>query len=309
RELNARYLLQGTLQRQADSIRISAHLVDADNGQDVWSVAFDRKTSDIFSIEDEISGRVTHALKVTLDAPDLERSANPGTASLDASLEYLQARGHVMGTLKLSDVQSAIQHYERAIELDPSFSAAYSGLAEAKIDAWDFGDFDQSQWKSVQADVRQLTAKALQFDDRNAEAYGALAFVEDDRTRRGVYTRHAVALEPNSARSHYDLAQEALGAWLGGAVMGTGRPEAEISASAVDDVLFHLDKAMEIDPLSTRYPVAKARTLFYHRTTEIAQAEPLLLRALDRNPADIALMYLALFHFWQDREADAAKLM
>ena len=66
RELNARYLLQGTLQRQADSIRISAHLVDAGNGQDVWSVAFDRKSSDIFSIEDEISARVTHALKVTL---------------------------------------------------------------------------------------------------------------------------------------------------------------------------------------------------------------------------------------------------
>jgi TolB-like protein/DNA-binding winged helix-turn-helix (wHTH) protein len=309
RELNARYLLQGTLQRQADSIRISAHLVDADNGQDVWSVAFDRKTSDIFSIEDEISGRVTHALKVTLDAPDLERSANPGTASLDAYLEYLQARGYVMGSLKLSAVQSAIQHYEGAIELDPSFSAAYSGLAEAKIDASGFGDFDQSKWKSVQADVRQLTAKALQFDVRNAEAYGAMAYVEDDRTRRGVYNRHAVALEPNSARAHFDLAQEAVGEWLGMKSYVTGLPEAETSPSAVDDVLFHLDKAMEIDPLATVYPVAKARTFFFQRTTEIAQAEPLLLRALDRNPADVALMWLALFHFWQDREADAAKLM
>src|SRR6266403_233460 len=309
RELNARYLLQGTLQRQADSIRISAHLVDADNGQDVWSVAFDRKTSDIFSIEDEISGRVTHALKVTLDAPDRERIANPGTASLDAYLEYLQARGYVMGTMKLPAVQRAIQHYERAIELDPSFSAAYSGLAEAKIDSWDYGDFDQSKWKHAQADVRQLTAKALQFDDRNAEAYGALAYVEDDRTRRGVYNRHAVAVEPNSARSHFDLAQEAVGEWMGTKSYITALPEAETSPSAVDEKLFHLDKAMEIDPLATLYPVVKAQTLWFQRTAEAAQVEPLLLQALDRNPADQALSLLALFHFTQGREADAAKLM
>ncbi len=295
-ELNARYLLEGTLQRQNDSMRITAHLVDADNGQDVWSVAFDRKTSDIFSIEDEISARVVHALKVTLDAQDLRRSANPGTANLDAYLEYLQARGlSHLNTLKWPDVQSAIQHYQRAIELDPNFSAAYSGLAEVKISAWDFGDFDQSKWKSVQAEVRQLTAKALQFDGRNAEAYQAMAGVEDDPTRRGTYNRHAVALEPNSAHAHVILASDIAGQ------VGT-------SPSAVDEALFHLDKAMEIDPLDADYPAIKALTLFFRRTTEIAQVEPLLLRALDRDPANTALMWLALLRFTQGREADAAKL-
>ncbi len=297
RELNARYLLQGTLQRQADSIRISAHLVDADNGQDVWSVAFDRKTSDIFSIEDEISGRVAHALKVTLDAPDLERSANPGTDNLDAYLEYLQARGlSHLNALKWPDVQNAIQHYQRAIELDPNFSAAYSGLAEVKISARDFGDFDRSKWKSVQADVRQLTAKALQLDGRNAEAYRAMADVEDDPTRRGIYNRHAVALEPNSAPAHNTLAED------------IALPQAGTSPSAVDEALFHLDQAMEIDPLDADYPVNKAVTLLFQRPTEIAQVEPLLLRALDRDPANVALALLALLHFTQDREADAAKL-
>jgi tetratricopeptide (TPR) repeat protein len=89
----------------------------------------------------------------------------------------------------------------------------------------------------------------------------------------------------------------------------TGLPEAETSPSAVDDELFHLDKAMEIDPLATLYPVAKALTFFFQRTSEIAQVEPLLLRTLDRDPNNIALMWLALFHFTQEREADAAKLM
>jgi TolB-like protein/DNA-binding winged helix-turn-helix (wHTH) protein/cytochrome c-type biogenesis protein CcmH/NrfG len=297
-ELNARYLLEGTLQRQNDSMRITAHLVDADSGQDVWSVAFDRKTSDIFSIEDEISARVAHALRVTLDARDLERSANPGTANLDAYLEYLQARGlSHLNALKWPDVQSAIEHYQRAIELDPNFSAAYSGLAEVKISAQDFGDFDRSKRKSVQADVRQLTAKALQFDGRNAEAYRAMADVEDDPTRRGIYNRHAVALEPNSAPAHNTLAED------------IALPQAGTSPSAVDEALFHLDKAMEIDPLDADYPVNKAVTLLFQRPTEIAQVEPLLLRALDHDPANVALMWLALLHFTQDREADAAKLM
>jgi TolB-like protein/DNA-binding winged helix-turn-helix (wHTH) protein/tetratricopeptide (TPR) repeat protein len=296
-ELNARYLLEGTLQRQNDSMRITAHLVDADNGQDVWSVAFDRKTSDIFAIEDEISARVTHALKVTLDAQDLRRSANPGTANLDAYLEYLQARGlSHLNALKWPDVQSAIQHYQRAIDLDPSFSAAYSGLAEVKISSRDFGDFDQSKWKSLQVEVRQLTARALQLDGRNAEAYRAMADVEDDPTRRGIFNRHAVALEPNSAPSHNTLA------------MDIARPQFATSPSAVDEALFHLEKAMEIDPLDADYPLNKAVIVLFQRPTEIAQVEPLLLRALDRDPANAALMSLALLHFTQDREADAAEL-
>jgi len=296
-ELNARYLLEGTLQRQNDSMRITAHLIDADNGQDVWSVAFDRKTSDIFSIEDEISARVAHAFQITLDARDLERSANPGTANLDAYLEYLQARGlSHLNALKWPDVQSAIQHYQRAIELDPNFSAAYSGLAEVKISARDFGDFDRSKWKSVQADVRQLTTKALQFDGRNAEAYRAMADVEDDPTRRGIYNRHAVALEPNSAPAHNTLAED------------IALPQAGTSPSAVDEALLHLDKAMEIDPLDADYAVNKAVALLFQRPTEIAQVEPLLLRALDRDPANVALMWLAVLRLTQDREADAAKL-
>jgi tetratricopeptide (TPR) repeat protein len=200
--------------------------------------------------------------------------------------------------LKLPDVVSGIQHYQRAIELDPSFSAAYSGLAEAKIDAWDFGDFDNSQWKSVQAEVRQLTAKALHFDGRNGEAYGAMAYVEDDPTRRGIYNRHAVALEPNSARAHFMLAQE------------IALPEAENSPTAVDEELFHLGRAMEIDPLERRYPFAQAVAYLFRRTGEIEKVEPLLLKALDRDPTYyVALTYLALLHFTQGREADAAKSM
>jgi TolB-like protein/DNA-binding winged helix-turn-helix (wHTH) protein/Flp pilus assembly protein TadD len=304
RELNARYLLEGTLQRQNGSLRITAHLVDADNGQDVWSVAFDRRSSDIFSIEDGISARVARALQVTLDARDLERRQNPGaansqgTANLDAYLEYLQARGYPLWTsLKLPDLQNAIQHYQRAIELDPTLSAAYSGLAEARLNTTQFGEFDQSKWKSVQAAVRQLTAKALQLDSRNAEAYRAMADVEDDPTRREIYNRHAVALEPNSGQAQNTLAEDIALSQLG------------TSPSAVDEALFHLDKATEIDPLDAGYPAKKADILLYQRPTEIAEVEPLLLRSLDRDPNSWALESLALLRFVQGREAAAAKLM
>ena len=303
-ELNARYLLEGTLQRQNDSLRITAHLVDADNGQDVWSVAFDRRSSDIFSIEDEISARVAHALQVTLDTRDMERRENPGaadsqgSANLDAYLEYLQARGYPLWTsVKLPDLQSAIRHYQRAIELDPTFSAAYSGLAEATLNAREFGEFDQSTWKSARAEVRQLTAKALQLDGRNAEAYRAMADVEDDPTRRDSYNRHAVALEPNSAQAQNTLAEDIALSQLG------------TSPSAVDEALFHLDRAMEIDPLDAGYPAKKAEILLFHRPAEMARVEPLLLRSLDHDPNSWALEELALLRFVQGREADGVKLM
>jgi TolB-like protein/DNA-binding winged helix-turn-helix (wHTH) protein/tetratricopeptide (TPR) repeat protein len=299
RELNARYLLEGTLQRQANSMRITAQLVDAETGHDVWSVFFDRQADDIFSVQEEISTKVARALKVTLDTSDETRRAGLGTNNLDAYLEYLQARGLVM-TSKLPDVQSGIEHFQRAIDLDPNFSTAFSGLAASKIALLDYRQTDnsQSEWKPIEASVRKLLRRALDLDPRNAEAYLLLGDIEDDEMQSGIYYRRAVELEPNSARAHYALAQRvALAA-------------AETSTTAVDDEIVHLNKAMQIDPLEPSYARSMALTYLYRRTGDMAKVEPLLLHSLELNPAYFpALLNLAELRFCcQRRSADAIKI-
>ena len=297
RELSARYLLEGTFQRHDDSVRITAQLVDAENSQNVWSVFFDRKAADIFSVQDEISAKVAQALKVTLDTSVDKRRAGLGTNNLDAYLEYLQARG-LAATLTLVNLQAALLHYRRATEFDPSFSRAYSGMANAKLQMTNnFHSFDRSpdEEKSLNAEIRTMANKALELDPHNAEGYEMLGAIDPDDTQAEVYVRRAIELDPNSAHTHFLAWSLAFG-------------NEEVSPSAVDEELQHLDKAMEIDPLEPRYPYSKANIYLFRRTTEMSKGEPLLLRSLELNPNYFpAHMRLSELRNNQGRRADAIR--
>ncbi len=295
RELNARYLLEGSLQRSAESIRVTARLVDAETAADVWSVVFDRESSHIFAVQDEIANKVAQALRVTLRSADDRHRGGVGTNNLDAYLEYAQARS-LLATLKIPDIRSSIEHFRRASELDPAFSAAYSGTADAfaKLDIWGNGQPDGKNESAMRAAV----AKALELDPNNAEAYWVLADMEDDDTKRNLYVQKAVALAPNTARANFELA------------MTVDMAAAESSPTAVDDQLLHLSNAMELDPLEPRYPRSKAITYFGRRTGEMDKVEPLLMRSLQLDPGyQPSLTFLGDYRaVVQGRYADAIKI-
>jgi adenylate cyclase len=300
RELNARYLLEGSLQRQNELIRVTARLVDAEKSADVWSVYFDRKPSDIFAVQDEIATKVARALKVTLDSGEEQRLQSRGTNNIDAYLEFLQARDSMMAH-KSADIKAAIAHYHKAIELDPNFSAAYSGLAGALANSNAYSEalLSADEMKSQESQVYSLLEKAQQLDPRNAETYMLLYNFEDDPVKAKSYLRRALALEPNSARAHLLLAQ-------------SGDPlTADSPPSYIGDKLVHERKAMEIDPLNPAYPLALADEYMVHRQNELAAVEPLLMRSLELDPNYIkareTLAHLRIG--FQSRFAEGIKLL
>jgi TolB-like protein/DNA-binding winged helix-turn-helix (wHTH) protein len=299
RRLNARYLLEGSLQPAGQQMHVRTTLVDAMSAQDIWSLNFDRPPASMLGAQDEIAARVARVLGMTLNASADERRKTATTSNPDAYLEYLQAR-ELAASYRRTDLQQAVSHYSRALELDPSFSGALSGLAWAKCQmlAFHASNSTQKDWADTQFEVRQEAQKALALDSRNADAWTALAAVEDDPDRADAYDRRALAIEPDSARAQFSLSQAVL--------LHVYRS----APARLDEVIDLMQRAMRLDPLEPRYPTALAQVYYFQRTTEIEKAEPLLIHALEVDPNYYPALYaLGVLRFCcQNRIADGIRL-
>jgi TolB-like protein/DNA-binding winged helix-turn-helix (wHTH) protein len=299
RRLNARYLLEGSLQPVGLQMRVRTALVDAMNGRNIWSLNFDRPSASLLAAQDEIAARLAQVLAETLNASADERRKTATTSNPDAYLEYLQAR-ELAASYRLADLQRALSHYARAFEIDPSFSGALSGLAWARYQMLEFRTSNSTarDWTRTQSDIRQELQKALALDNRNADAWQALAVIEDDPDRAEAYVRRAVAIEPNSGRAQFGLSQAVLS-------------HVYRSAPArVGEVISLMEGAMRLDPLEPRYPTALAEIYNFQHATEIGKAEPLLRRALELDPNYFPALYAlgALRFCCQNRIADGISL-
>jgi TolB-like protein/DNA-binding winged helix-turn-helix (wHTH) protein len=299
RRLNARYLLEGSLERIGPQMRVRSALVDAMSAQNVWSLNFDRPLANLPAAQDEIAARLAQILAVTLNASADERRKTATTSKPDAYLEYLQGR-ELAASYRLEDLQRAVSHYARALEIDPAFSVALSGLASAKYQMLAFraSNSTDRDWSDTQIEVRQELEKALALDNRNADAWQVLAAIEDDPDRAEAYDRRAVAIEPNSARAQFALSQAVLS-------------QAYRSAPArIDEVIGLMQGAIRLDPLEPRYPTALAQIYLFQRATEIDKAEPLFTRALEIDPNYFPALYgQGVLRFCcQNRIADGIQL-
>ncbi len=172
RQLNVGSLLEGSVRKSGDRVRISAQLIDAANGYHVWSEQYDRRLVDVFAIQDEISAAILDTLKVRLLAP--RASARRPTDSLDAYHLYLKGRTFWHRRFR-GQLQNAVGCFEQAIALDPRFALAYVGLADCfgTLGVWAF-----APPASVLPRARELASRALEIDDSLAEAHASLAFVD-----------------------------------------------------------------------------------------------------------------------------------
>src|SRR4029453_16794124 len=118
-------------------MRVTTQLIDTESGADVWSMRFDRLPGDIFEVQDEIALQVTQALELALDPEARERMSGQGTENLEAYLAFLQGRTR-LATANVTDTKAAIENFERALELDSRFAAAYVKLADAELRAAEF---------------------------------------------------------------------------------------------------------------------------------------------------------------------------
>ena len=204
-ELGVKYVLEGSVRKGGDKIRITAQLVDALTGHHLWAERYDRNLNDIFAVQDEITKKIITAMQVKLTEGEQVRGAAKGTNNLEAYLKYLQANEY----LNRANIQRnalAKQLAEEAIALDPEYAWAYYVLARThEVDMW-HGTTESP--KESLAEAKQLLQKAIVLDDTFAEAHGRLGFLfslERKHDKAFALGEKAVALNPNSADSHLRL--------------------------------------------------------------------------------------------------------
>jgi TolB-like protein/DNA-binding winged helix-turn-helix (wHTH) protein/Tfp pilus assembly protein PilF len=275
RRLNVRFLLEGSVQRLGQHLRITSQLVDTQTGAHVWSLQFDRTPQDVFAMQDEIALQVVRALQVSLDPQITEKLTGTGTANFDAYLAYLQGRA-VMAKWQVASLRDAVEHFSQATELDPSFAPAYVQLAAARLRQAEFevSDDRQERFSDELQQGMKLIDKALQLDPQNGAAYAERASFEayTDLAAAEADYRRGIALTPNYAPGYAGLA----------AVLYED-PQRRVEALAM------LERARKLDPLEPTHDVTKAIFLLYGRS-DVAGAEALLTDVLKRDPLNPAAL-------------------
>jgi len=205
RELGVKYVLEGSVRKAADKVRITAQLVDAQTSHHLWAERYDRDLKDIFAVQDEITKKIITAMHVKLTEGEQVRAAAKGTKNLEAYLKYLRASEYIQKFNKESNALGK-QLAEEAIALDPEYASAYMILGKAHmLDVW-IGSSKSS--KDSIAKAIELEQKAIALDDSYAEAHGLLGFLFSmtrQHDKAIAKAEMAVALNPSSAESHYRL--------------------------------------------------------------------------------------------------------
>ena len=196
-ELGVRYVLQGSVRRAGEKIRITAQLVDALEGNHLWADRYDRDLKDVFAVQSEVAREVAKALAVTLKANENERLFQKYTASIDAYDVFLQARRAVDNPSK-DNILRGEKLFKRVIELDPNFAGGYAGLSfnySVQI------RFRYSTTPSTHlARAFELAEKAVEVDSSYVWGYIALGgahLAKGDATAAVDAVRHALTLDPN----------------------------------------------------------------------------------------------------------------
>src|SRR5437660_6921232 len=181
RRLNSGFLIGGSVQREADRLRVAVQLVDTAAGTLVWSAHFDRGLHDIFSLEDEIADQLAGALSVRLG--ELEPRLPPGghTVNLEAYLAFLRGRT-LLGRFTVAESEAAVPYFERAIALDPNFASPYASLYDARMQA---AAGRREDLRPVRQRYRHLIDRALELDPKLGAAYFARAIWADEPTIAG----------------------------------------------------------------------------------------------------------------------------
>src|SRR6266496_1681281 len=228
--LGVAHVLEGSVRKSGERLRITAQLVRTHDGYHLWSRSFDRKLDDVFAIQEEIARSIAEALSVQLKVGSVGHAERP-TQDMRAYDNYLQART-LITQRSPTNVRSAIPLLEAAVQRDPTFAKAWAALAQARALAPYFLPIDTTE--SLQ-NAENAARKALALDASLAAAHSALADVLRDRyhwSEAEAEYRRALELSPGEAETHNQYAQMLL------------------SVGHTDSALEHADRACELDPLA-----------------------------------------------------------
>jgi TolB-like protein/cytochrome c-type biogenesis protein CcmH/NrfG len=266
-KLGVATLLEGSVRRQGNQVRIVASLVKASDGSALWSQTYDRESKDVFAMQADIATAVAGALKARLLGNAPESADKPPGGNLDAYYALLQGRFHATRRNR-DDYFKAVESYRRAIALDPAYAMAYARLANAQ--QW-FVDWVATgeERKQVAPEAHANAEKALALDPKSAVAMGVLGINQswsqlDMRTGEATLKK-AVALDPANPETLYQLAD----------VTGClGR---------LDESVVMMRKVLAMEPLNAQFHFNMGQFLLGLGRLDEAEAE--LKQAIDLQPS------------------------
>jgi TolB-like protein/tetratricopeptide (TPR) repeat protein len=226
-------ILEGSVRRSGNTIRITAQLIETKNGTHLWSETFDRQMNDVFAVQDEISKMIVNILKIKLLDKHITRITKRNTENPDAFEDYL--KGRYNWNQRTDDgLRKAVGYFESAIKKDPNYAAAYSGLSDVYLTMFDYDilSFEESTRKAKQAAQR-----ALEIDKDLAEANNSLAhiYLHDWHWREAEEGfKRALELDPGYVLAYH---------WYALCLTALGRS---------DEAVEQMKIARELDPLSVR---------------------------------------------------------
>ena len=286
-ELGVRYVLEGSVRRDGDQVRINAQLIDATTGGHLWANRFDRDLGDIFKLQDEVIGKIVSALAIELtDKEKAGRKTREQIGDLQAHEYFLRAKQH-LGRFTTKDTAKAKELFEKAIELDPKHAQALTALGRLHYNEWEI--WGKARDKNL-ARALELGQNAVAVDDTLAGPHLLLSqvyrFLRQEE-QFVVETNKALALEPRDADTL---------AGLGDVLRWSGRAQEAIGL---------LQTAMRLDPFYPAwYEFYLGQALF--QTGRYDEAITVLKRGAERNPNYPAFpLFIAASYAMLGREEEA----
>jgi TolB-like protein/Flp pilus assembly protein TadD len=286
-KLNAGFILEGSVRRAGDRLRVSLQLINAAGGYHAWSESYDYQWGDLFAIQDEISLAVVDKLKIKLFPDDRKALAKRYTENLQAYHLYLRGRYFWNKRVMPGGLQKAMEYFQQAIQVDPRYALAYTGLADAYTV---LGVTSLAPAHQVFPLAKAMVEKAFELDDELAEAHASLALIrlayDYDFAAAERECKRALELNPAYVQAyeyyHYDL-------------LITGR---------IEEALTRINQALELDPISPMINATAGRALCYARQYEASVEQ--LQKTIELDPQlAVAHCYLGMTYTLQGRYEEA----
>lgn len=268
RELGVQYVLEGSIRRDADKVRVTAQLIQTKDQTHVWARQYDRDLSNLLMLQSELAQEIADEIQLTLGAPEHRAPARVAAGSPhDAEAYDLYLRGRYFWNRRTVDgFKHAIDYFQRAIAKDPNDARSYSGLADSYTLLSSYSGTPPGE---LLPKALAAALKALELDEGLSEAHTSLALIVEDWNcdwpTAGKEYRRAIELNPNNATAHHWYAEYLM--WLG----------------RFDEALSESERARELDPLSLIIAVDNGQILYYSRQYDLALAKFRAVHEVDPN--------------------------
>jgi TolB-like protein len=292
-ELGVRYVLEGSVRRVDNEIRINAQLIDATTGLHLWAERYDGTMSKVFALQDQITQKIVSALAVKLTGSEKERVGQKGTDNIAAYDAYLEGWDHYY-RWTADGFGKAAAFFKKAIELDPNYGQAYAALATVHRQATTYHAFLPGlkiSWLEARLRAGEYTRMAMKKPTAPAYASSSWMYLIRRQHKEAISeVERGLALDPNSPACLRNM---------GGALTMAGRPKEGIE---------YLDKWMRLDPRD-RYGYLTSCSYAHFSMGEIAEAAKLLEQAMRLNPEEkggpMALLAACYSLLGRDQDARA----